>query len=199
MARYYDEQTIAFYDRDAAAYANRREPVRSPMLDAFIKRVGPGARVLELGTGGGQDARILLDAGMEVELTDGSARLAARASLRLGRRVRVMRFDQLDATEVYDGVWANACLLHVPEDALAGVLRKVWRCLKHGGIFSASFKAGDGGGRDQLGRYYNFPNLQDLKQTYAAAGPWRDLAIEQGAGGGYDGVARTWLFCAAQK
>lgn len=30
----------------------------------------------------------------------------------------------------YDGVWAGACLLHVPRDELAGVLARIHRALK---------------------------------------------------------------------
>ena len=37
------------------------------------------------------------------------------ASRRLGRPVGTLLFHDLDAVEAYDGVWANACLLHVPE------------------------------------------------------------------------------------
>ena len=47
------------------------------------------------------------------------------------------------------------------------------------------------GDRDSLGRYYNFPTREGLEQFYASAGPWSELAIETGTGGGYDGVPRT--------
>ena len=40
-------------------------------------------------------------------------------SRRLGRPVETLLFHDLDEVEAYDGVWANACLLHVPRDELA--------------------------------------------------------------------------------
>jgi SAM-dependent methyltransferase len=199
MAAQHDDETIAFYEREAAAYFSRRAPKRTPLLDDFILRVGAGARVLELGAGGGQDAQVLMEAGVCVEPTDACANLAALAAERLGRPVRVMRFDELDAIDAYDGVWANASLLHVPAHSLADVLRRVWVCLKTGGVFFASFKAGDGEGRDALGRYYNFPSAQELRTAFEAAGAWSDFNMEETAGGGYDGVPRTWLFCTAVK
>jgi choline dehydrogenase-like flavoprotein/SAM-dependent methyltransferase len=190
--RAHDAETVAFYDREAVAYAARRGNEKaSEYRQAFIDRLGPGAKVLELGTGGGWDAEALIAAGLDVTPTDASTGLAAVAQERLGRPVRIMRADELDETEAYDGVWANACLLHVPVAALSGVLERIWRALKPGGLFFASYKAGDGGDRDSLGRYYNFPSRQDLEQFYAMGGSWSELTIETGTGGGYDGVERT--------
>ena len=198
MAQMHDADTLAFYDREAAAYAARQRgaPVR---LQAFLEQLRPRARILELGCGAGQDAELMTAAGFEVTPTDGSAGLAAEAQARLGRPVRVMRFEELDETAAYDGVWANACLLHVPEDGLAEVLARIHRALKPGGRFHTGFKAGDGGGRDSLGRYYNFPDEARLRAAYAAAGDWATLTITPGQGGGFDGVMRDWLFVDAVK
>ncbi|MBS0491049.1 MULTISPECIES: bifunctional 2-polyprenyl-6-hydroxyphenol methylase/3-demethylubiquinol 3-O-methyltransferase UbiG [unclassified Phenylobacterium] len=198
MAQMHDADTLAFYDREAAAYAARQRgaPVR---LQAFLEQLRPRARILELGCGAGQDAELMTAAGFEVTPTDGSAGLAAEAEARLGRPVRVMRFEELDETAAYDGVWANACLLHVPEDGLADVLARIHRALKPGGRFHTGFKAGDGGGRDSLGRYYNFPDEARLRAAYGAAGDWAALTITPGKGGGFDGVMRDWLFVDAVK
>ena len=70
----------------------------------------------------------------------------------------------------YDGVWASACLLHVPREELAGIFGRIRRALKPFGVFYASFKIGEGDGRDSLGRYYNYPSPESLESTYAAAG-----------------------------
>lgn len=198
MAQMHDADTLAFYDREAAAYAARQRgaPVR---LQAFLEQLRPRARILELGCGAGQDAELMTAAGFEVTPTDGSAGLAAEAEARLGRPVRVMRFDELDETAAYDGVWANACLLHVPEDGLADVLARIHQALEPGGRFHTGFKAGDGGGRDSLGRYYNFPDEARLRAAYGAAGDWAALTITSGQGGGFDGVMRDWLFVDAVK
>lgn len=195
----YDPQTLAFYDREAEAYAARRLPTSSPRLDAFIAALPPGAAVLELGCGGGQDAQVMLAAGLDVTPTDGSPGLATQAGQRLGRPVRVMRFDELDERDRYDGVWANACLLHVPTTGLPGVLRRIWRALRPGGTFAASYKSGVGDDRDDLGRFYNFPTREALDAAYAAAGGWASLDIDEDEGGGYDKVVRRWLLCTAVK
>ncbi len=197
MAPAFDPDTISFYDREAAAYANSSQ--RSTHIDAFIAAVGTGAKILELGCGAGYDAEALIAAGIEVTATDASSKLAAIASARIGHPVRVMRFDEISDVDVFDGVWANACLLHVPVGSLAGVLASVRASLRSGGVFSASFKAGDGEGRDRLGRYYNFPTRLELERCYARAGRWTSVSIKESMGGGYDGVERPWLACTAIK
>jgi hypothetical protein len=89
-----------------------------------------------------------------------------------------MLFHELDAFEAYDGVWASACLLHVPRDELTGILVRIHRALKPAGFFYASFKIGEADGRDDLGRYYNYPSREWLDAVYAAAGQWDILAAE---------------------
>ena len=119
-----DEETLRFYAVEAAAYAAGARQAQASRLAGFLARLTPGARILELGCGGGVDAAAMQRLGFEVDATDGSPEMAAQAAARLGRPARVMAFDALDADAAYDGVWANASLLHVPRDGLAGVL---WR------------------------------------------------------------------------
>ena len=199
MTPAHDGETLAWYDREAPVYANRRPAERNARLEAFLGRLSPGAAILELGCGGGQDAEVMIAAGFAVTPTDGSPGLAAEAERRLGRAIRVMRFEDLDEIERYDAVWANACLLHVPEAALPDILGRIRRALKPGGVFFASFKAGDGGDRDGFGRYYNFVSREGLEAAYAEGGRWPELTMTEMPGGGYDGVPRTWLLCLAVK
>lgn len=189
----HDPQTLAFYDREAEAYAGRRLPKASQRFSDFLAALPVGAHVLDLGCGGGQDSQVMLAQGFEVTPLDGSAGLARIAQERLGRPVRVQLFEDLEDEAAFDGVWANASLLHVPTPALAQVLRRVRRALKPGGLFHASYKAGEGGGRDTLGRYFNFPSEADLRAAYGQAGPWAELTIGQGVGHSYEQEERTWL------
>lgn len=195
----HDDETLAFYDREAVAYAARREAEGSEQLAHFIAEMSPGASVLDLGCGGGQDAQVMAGAGLRVTAIDGSPAMAAEASRRLGRHVRVMKFEDLKDERRYNGVWANASLLHVPIDGLHDVLGRVWRALRPDGLVYASFKAGDGPGRDALGRYYNFPSHEWLVRAFQYAAPWAELDVKTVEGGGYDGVERTWLLVRARR
>jgi SAM-dependent methyltransferase len=193
----HDPETLAFYDREAGVYAARQQDAELRRLHRFLDGLVPGATILELGCGGGRDAEAMIERGFEVTPTDGSPGLAAEAERRLGRPVRIMRFEELDATTAFDAVWANASLLHVPAPQLARILGKVRCALRSGGRAFASFKSGEAPGRDSLGRYYNFSSEAALRAAYETAGPWASLEIDHAEGGGFDGVARAWLICEA--
>src|SRR6187455_815479 len=181
-----DEETLQFYRGNAEAYAGREITSRQARLTAFLAPLPPGATILELGCGAGGDTAEMLARGFDVHATDGSPEMAAVASKRLGRTVETLLFHELDEVEAYDAVWANACLLHVPRDELAHVLSLIWRALKPGGAFFASYKEGEAGGRDALDRYYNYPSREWLSATYAEAGAWNALSMERGEVKGFD-------------
>ena len=131
--------------------------------------------------------------------TDGSPEMAEVASRRLGRTVETMLFHELYEHEAYDGVWASACLLHVPKDELESILGRIRTALKPEGVFYASFKVGDGDGRDKLGRYYNYPSAEWLRRTYAAAGKWSSLASDTSVIQSFDETPATMLHLVVRK
>lgn len=193
-----DTNTLDFYADEAETYAARQRELDDLRLQRFAALLPAAGAVLELGCGGGQDSAALLGLGLDVTATDGSPELAAQAAQRLGRPVAVLLFEDLAAEAAYDGVWANACLLHVPRPALPGMVARVHRALRPGGVFYASFKAGEAEGRDRFGRYYNYPDAGWLRAAYGAEG-WSRLDIEEDLGGGYDGEPTRWLHALAIK
>jgi SAM-dependent methyltransferase len=194
-----DEETLQFYRGNAEAYARRTFTSRQVRLMAFLAQLPPGASILELGCGAGGDTAEMLARGFDVRPTDGSPEMAAVASKHLGRTVETLLFHELDEFEAYDGVWANACLLHVPRAGLPDVLARIWRALKATGCFFASYKEGDGDGRDTLDRYYNYPSQDWLRATYAESGQWDSLSIETGEVIGFDDKMASMLFVVAKK
>ncbi len=192
------DPTSSFYTDNAALYAARDRKLPRQRLDAFLNALPAGAAILELGCGGGQDAAYMLSHGFDVTPTDGSAELAKEAENRIGRPVRIMRFETLDATESFDGVWAEASLLHVPRSVLPDVFDRILRALKPTGVFHASFKAGEAEGHDKFGRYYNYPSAAWLEAMLSAGG-WRNITMTEAEGGGFDGEPTRWLHVKAQK
>ena len=194
-----DDATLQFYRRNAEAYAEREITSRHARMAKFLALLPAGAAILELGCGAGADSAEMIARGYDVTPTDGSPELAEIASRKLGRPVDTLLFHDLKAVAAYDGVWANACLLHVPREQLAGVLALIHRALKPGGAFYASYKAGEDDGRDALDRYYNYPTEDWLRATYGEAGAWRDLSIETGKVRGFDDAMAEMLFVLARK
>lgn len=194
-----DDETLAFYARNAAEYVRDDGGRPDARLHAFLDALPAGAHILELGSGSGRDAATMLERGFDVHATDASPELAAEAEVRLGRPVAIMRFDQLDAQVAYDGVWACACLLHAPAEELTDDLRRIHAALRVGGLLTASFKAGNGAGRDRFGRYYNYPDRDTLLGHFHAAADWQGVELESNAGSGYDRQPTQWLWVNARK
>lgn len=191
-----DPQTRAFYDAEAAAYADRfakQRPLKT--LADFGALLPKGARVLDLGCGAGQDAAALRDMGFEMSCVDASEGLAAIARERFGLDVRVMSFADLDDRDSYDAVWANASLHHAAANALPGIFSRIHHALKPGGLLAASLKEG-ADRRDSLGRFYCAMNEAQLR---ALVRDFEIDSLERREGGGYDDVAVPWLMLRARK
>ena len=193
-----DDPTLRFYADNAATYAQHVTTPTGQQLSAFLAHLPSGGKILELGCGNGRDAAHMLSLGFDVDATDGTPELAAEAERRIGQPVRILRFEQLDATAAYDGIWACASLLHAPAGDLVDILSRIHRALRPDGIFTASFKAGNGEGHDSLGRYFNYPSAERLRADYASAG-WRDVVLETRMGSGYDAKPTEWLWVTARR
>ena len=70
-----------------------------------------------------------------------------------GIPVKCQLFQELDASEVYDGIWACSSLLHLSYGELDEVLYRIEKALKPQGILYMSFKYGVFEG-ERNGRYF---------------------------------------------
>ena len=87
--------------------------------------------------------------------TDGSEEICKAASEYLGASVRHMLFQDLDEKDVYNGIWACASILHLPQTELPDVILKMRDALKEGGVIYTSFKYGTFEG-ERNGRYFTY-------------------------------------------
>lgn len=195
----FDPPTLQFYSEEAPTYTASGRGGASRHLPAFLDHLRPGSHVLELGCGGGVDAEAMIGRGFVVDPTDGTPEIAQKAQERLGRPVRVMLFEEMDASEAYDAVWAHASLLHVPRAGLPGVLKQVFRALRPGGFHFANFKAGGSEGRDRVGRYFNYLSISELLEVYGASAAWEVLTADEYVGGGYEGGQGPWVALTVRK
>jgi SAM-dependent methyltransferase len=101
----------------------------------FRERLAPGARVLEIGAGTGQDSAYFQEDGFAVVATDLSKVMVEHCRAK-GIEAHVMDFLHLNFTaDSFDAVFALNCLLHVPNDDLPAVLAAVRAILRPGGLF----------------------------------------------------------------
>lgn len=134
---YYNENADRFFE--TTVYADM-----SPQRDTFADLLPEGGKILDAGCGSGRDSLAFMKKGFQVEAFDASEELCERAAALLGQQVRVCRFEELDDTDQFDGIWACASLLHVPMEAMENAINRLARALKSEGILYASFKKGVG-------------------------------------------------------
>ena len=135
--------TLNYYNTNAKSFVSSTLAVDfSQTQDKFLHLLPPTASILDFGCGSGRDTKYFLDAGMQVDATDGSEELCRLASEYTGIPVQQMLFEDLDAKAQYDGIWACSSILHLPKDVLKDVLKKMIAALKENGIIYTSFKYG---------------------------------------------------------
>ncbi|WP_323696993.1 class I SAM-dependent methyltransferase [Thiorhodovibrio litoralis] len=141
----------------------------SPLYEHFLPLIPVSGRILDAGCGSGRDARAFREFGFTVQAFDASHVMANIASQHLQAQVEVLRFQDIDWFECFDGIWACASLLHVPLDQLADALARLSRALKKDGVLYASFKYGRGE-REHNGRRFTDLDESGLAELIALAG-----------------------------
>lgn len=156
--------TLTYYNQNAHSFAASTISVDFTATQArFTARLLQGGSILDFGCGSGRDTKHFLSQGFQVTATDGSEELCKLASQHTGIPVKQMLFQELDAVEQYDGIWACSSILHLPQEELISVLEKMATALKPQGIIYTSFKYGDFAG-ERNGRYFT-----DMTETSFAA------------------------------
>ena len=146
--------TIEYYENNAESFSQGTLNVDfSDVQDRFASLMPDGAFVLDFGCGSGRDTKYFLGRGFKVDAIDGSENLCKIAYENTGIEVRNMLFSDLDADEIYDGIWACSSILHLPKVELRDVFRRMIRALKKDGYIYTSFKYGEAEGL-RKGRYF---------------------------------------------
>lgn len=116
------------------------------LLDSFTSLLPAVASVFEIGSASGRDARYLASKGFTVTCTD----VVPEALRRLSEQgFKTAEYDFRNDPEPewignFEGVFANASLLHATQDVFENALKNVALMLKQGGVFAFSLKTGDG-------------------------------------------------------
>jgi SAM-dependent methyltransferase len=145
-----DEHIIATrdaYERYAEAYAHHRSDRSAirPHIERFVSLLPGGATVLDLGCGPGVDTGSLALRGVKTVALDIAAAMLEMAAPHTGGRV--VQADQRFlpfAHATFDGVWANACLLHLSKREVGGALTEMARVLKPDGVAYTAVQRGAG-------------------------------------------------------
>ena len=127
--------TINFYDKNAEAYAALTVTAdMSRAYEKFLAYLPCGAKVLDAGCGSGRDSLFFMRQGYRVTMLDASAAMCRCAEKLTGQKALHKTFAEINFDKQFDGIWANASLLHVPEQELEKVLKILYRALKDDGV-----------------------------------------------------------------
>ena len=190
------DTTLSWYRDNAIQYAE--ETRNSLVLDAlweFLSRMKEGGTILDYGSGSGRDSAYFLDKGFSVDSLDGSAEMKAQAERLFGIKVKLASFLSLEEKERYDGIWAQASILHLEEHDLRVALTLIERALKRDGVFYSSFRKGEGDGYENGRWYTNMTErrfLSFLPASLYVEKIWESQDVRPG-------VSRTWLSIICRK
>lgn len=136
-------QTIEYYNQNSGKFIKNTVNLDvTSLYIPFLKELRPGSLILDAGCGSGRDSLFFLQHGFQVIAFDAAEEMVKTAGRLTGLDVKQMRFEDLDYSEEFAGIWACASLLHVPRTSIDSVIEKLIRALKPDGILYVSFKYG---------------------------------------------------------
>lgn len=120
-------------------------PGLAKFLDSFLELLPPGAKVLEIGSAHGRDARYFRERGFDVTCSD----IMKDALVELENDgFKTFYFDLLEQVPEdlgnYDGIFADAVLHHFSPEDTKTILGKLYSAVKKDAIFVFDMKAGEG-------------------------------------------------------
>ena len=156
-------RTLAHYEHNADAFfAGTIDHDVRQNIDALLNAIDAPApyTILDLGCGPGRDLKTFTELGHRAIGLDGSERFAEMARQYSGCEVWRQDFLHLDLPPaLFDGIFANASLFHVPSAELPGVLTRLFGALRPGGVLFSSNPRGDnreGWNGPRYGSYYDY-------------------------------------------
>jgi len=137
--------TIKTYDKIAAEWSKKHHihDYWKEELKLF-KKFLPIGKIIDIGCGGGRDAKPLSNLGYKYLGTDISTGLLKEAKKNNPGIKFIYKnlYKPSFKSNTFDGFWASAIFLHIPKDRINLILQRNW--IKQGGVGFISVKEGGG-------------------------------------------------------
>jgi SAM-dependent methyltransferase len=170
-----DRQTLAAYDKDAAAFAKdwHEQPPPTDLHDIVKRYFIPGGITADIGCGSGREVAWLNKNGFPARGFDASEGLLAEARA----RYRLLNFVQAElpdlngiAPNTYQNVLCETVIMHLDHAQIGPSVRRVLDIVRPGGVLYLSWRVTDGQDqRDQHERLYAaFEPMLVLEELKAA-------------------------------
>lgn len=188
----YDEVAHTFMQKTWKTYPHLLDDIASLTAD-----LRPGSVIADIGCGPGRDTALMRSQGFTVVGLDLSLGL-----LRAGGLSGVAQSDMRRLplrTGSIDAVWCQAALLHIPHEAVSGVLAEFARVARFGSPLNLVVAEGDGQGWEpatvygtQAPRWFTYHRESSLTDALATAG-FRIRPVR------HDRSGRGWLAIRAER
>jgi SAM-dependent methyltransferase len=143
-------------------------------LDRTVAGLPKTARIVEIGSGPGRDAKYLSGLGYKIECTDAAPAFVAMLRQK-GLQARVLNIIKDDLPGKYDAIISNAVFLHFTPDELEQVIAKIYNGLSSGGVLAFSLIERDEGevwyeGKLGVPRYFRYWKRESITTLLEKAG-----------------------------
>lgn len=168
------DQTRTSYDEKAAQIAEGFwNTDLTEIWNIFCAGLAEGAKIADIGCGGGRDTGYFLNHGFRAVGLDYSHGMLLEALQRapapyLQGDMRALPY----AAGAFDAAWVCASLLHLPRAAAPGVVAELYRVLKPGGNLFLGVKEGKGEGWDfrKGKRFFTYYQEEEIRRLLSSAG-----------------------------
>jgi len=169
------KQLAEAYTRSAGKYGTTRNRKFDAFLehemDQFICRVKKiGVRIVDLGSGPGNESVYFQAQGLQPICVDISAGMAQQCQKRELQACMMDFYHLAFPNQFFAGAWMCFSLLHVPKKRCVDILQEVYRVLVIGGILHVALFEGEGEGpreedRSKFGiaRYFAYYKADELE------------------------------------
>ena len=131
------ESTLNYYQTNSESFIENTVNVDvNDLYRPFLENIPSTVKILDAGCGSGRDSKFFLEKGFSVVAFDNSPNMVRHAAELTGQEVLLMLFEDIEFKDNFDGIWACASVLHVPENNISTVLSKFTDALKSAKAFS---------------------------------------------------------------
>ena len=165
----YPEQFDHYFDVYFKQYVQKE-------ADNFLSKL-KGKKLLDLGSGPGNNAEYFKERGFDVLCLDISQELL-NICKKKGLKTVLMDIENLNLEEKFDGVWCYTSLLHMPKEKIPIIIPKIKGTLKPDGLLFLSLIEGQGEGLESnekfpgVQRWFAYFTDKEIKNLFS---PYFDL------------------------